>query len=293
MKQYLFLLLFAVLLASCEDETLYPLASFELNGNHGSPGFIHLLDASKSISFKGNLQYRWNTEGGQYSEWETEWLNEPNYYFTFPDTYEAVVGVAVKDDMGHETEYFYLIQSHLHPARYFIENGTANTFQLPVIRYYDLYQNWYKKNLYHNDSAGIVNPYQTTPIISGSYYRWDVAMQKFNIAENKRVDYADFWEIPSLDTWQMLIEYFGGNEVAGYNLTLDLEKSLNLRFAGIVSDGNLTEFDEAGYYWTSTMVDEAHAYAIKITPETYRTEVVILPIEACASVRLYYQHVMN
>ena len=168
-------------------------------------------------------------------------------------------------------------------------SSTANQ-----INYIDIDQQWLRSNIYDNDSIGIFNPYEITPIETGSYYTWATAMQKFN--SNEQVEtrtYEQRWDVPSLEQWQVLIEYYGGELVAGYNLSLNLSKSIQLVYSGLYQNNVLTEYKTAGYYWTSTKEDENNAYAIKVTENENRVEIVVLPIDYAISIRLLIQHNNN
>lgn len=90
------------------------------------------------------------------------------------------------------------------------------------------------------------------------------------------------WHLPSIEEWQQLIDYYGGDAKAlpylleggssGLNLLMGGNKSAN------ISPTDIFNFkDEWGFYWTSTPDGEQTAYAIhfekgnpSIIKNTYR-----------------------
>jgi len=281
--------LLLLLLISCEEESQYPLAAYEIVNKKGTPGFMHIADASASISFTGTkaLKYRWDLNGDHASEWDTEWLDQPTLYFIFPETADAIIGLQVKDEMDQTTVYYNINHFYLGDYNFYIATWNVQNYSSITIHYRDIDQNWLKSNLRHADSTGIFNSAQSSPTTNGSYYTWNTSMELFNTKTDKEFPTSDdLWLIPSLDEWKTLIEYYGGEKVAGYNLTVNLEKSIQLSYSGIFRDNKLDELNEAGYYWTSTKIDDNHAFAIKVIPDQYLVETVVLPVNEAASVRL-------
>ena len=90
------------------------------------------------------------------------------------------------------------------------------------------------------------------------------------------------WHLPSLDEWQQLINYYGGDDKALSHLLDGGDSKLNLLMGGNksanISPTDIFNFkDEWGFYWTSTTDGEQTAYAIHfekgnpaITKTTYR-----------------------
>lgn len=90
------------------------------------------------------------------------------------------------------------------------------------------------------------------------------------------------WHLPTLDEWQQLINYFGGNEKALNALLEGGSRGINLMMGGNksanISPTDIFNFkDQWGFYWTSTTDGEQTAYAIhfekgksNITSTTYR-----------------------
>jgi uncharacterized protein (TIGR02145 family) len=76
------------------------------------------------------------------------------------------------------------------------------------------------------------------------------------------------WHLPTLEEWQVLINYFGGDSIAGKQLMNDTS-DFNLPLAGHKS-ANITTNDlfdlkeQFGFYWTATEKAEQTAYAIQL-----------------------------
>jgi hypothetical protein len=83
-----------------------------------------------------------------------------------------------------------------------------------------------------------------------------------------------------------MIDYCGGDALAGFNLQVETEHGLQLSCPGIVINGHLQEHGAAGYYWTADEAGEESAWALKITPDSDEAEFVILDKSCMASVRL-------
>lgn len=82
------------------------------------------------------------------------------------------------------------------------------------------------------------------------------------------------WHLPSIQEWQQLIDYYGGDAKAlpylleggssGLNLLMGGNKSAN------ISPTDIFNFkDEWGFYWTSTPDGEQTAYAIHFEKEIH------------------------
>ncbi|MFA9390033.1 MAG: hypothetical protein ACERKD_09515 [Prolixibacteraceae bacterium] len=293
MKKIIYISLMLFFIASCEEESYYPLASYEIVNQFGTFGFMYILDASKSVSLANTdttLFYRWDINGDHAAEWDTDWQSTSKQYF-IPETSLAIVGLEVKDALGHVSEFYKKTDLNFNSSAYSIYTNNTSKFKNSVIRYHEISQMWVKSNLYNADSIGILNPFETNPIQSGSYYTWTGAMERFNTKiESEFPNEDDLWAVPSLEEWQTLIDYFGTVEVAGFNLGIDVKESIHLIKSGWVINNHLEEYGEAGYYWTSTKMDDQHAYAIKISANNYKAETVILPMDVAASVRLCSQY---
>ncbi len=78
------------------------------------------------------------------------------------------------------------------------------------------------------------------------------------------------WHVPSLDEWNELITYCGGDSLAGGKMMEAGSTGLNLQFGGHLSANITTSllFDMLnfkGFYWTSTPNGVQIAYAINVT----------------------------
>jgi uncharacterized protein (TIGR02145 family) len=78
------------------------------------------------------------------------------------------------------------------------------------------------------------------------------------------------WHIPSLDEWNELINYCGGDTLAGEKLMEGGSTGLNLQLVGhksanITTDDLFDMLNFKGFYWTSTSKADQLAYAVVFT----------------------------
>jgi uncharacterized protein (TIGR02145 family) len=261
----------------CTEDPLYPLASFDIQGDRIRKDYKFILDASASVSrnpLNDQLLYRWDTNG-DHAGWETDWLSSPTIAVVLPGvSWSCFIGLQIKDFNENITEVYQYVP------------GLSSSFNKPykvnhigdsistIINYSDHAEVWMVDNLYVKPQDGVSalpeNLYR-------SYLSWEKALP---LNYNSMV-------LPSLTVWQKMIEFCGGSEVAGYNMPLDVEHGLKLQYGGFGQNGSFSETGQSGYYWTSTEVDASSAYAIKITKGSDRLEIVQLPKNYQLSVRLY------
>jgi len=128
-------------------------------------------------------------------------------------------------------------------------------------------------------------------------FNWDAPTEKSWYFDNDSINNKNYgrlyyysnamaappgWHLPSLDEWQELINYYGGDAKALPALLAGGSSGLNLLMGGNksanISPTDIFNFkDEWGFYWTSTPDADQTAYAIhfekgssNITVNTYR-----------------------
>lgn len=276
---------FAILSTSCEYKNYdYPVALFDVAS---PPRYLFKLemDASGSFSEIKNdvLQYRWDLNG-DHLEWETDWLGSSVLVapYLFDDV--GYIGLQVKNSSGNITEVYLNIFSSNDYSISRSYSGLDPDFRKITYRRYgeDYYHSWMwgYDNIIQPTSDQVFN-FGTVDLQAdyGSLFTWDAA---------KSLD-EDYY-LPARADWQKMIDYCGGNELAGYNFSVDVEHGLRLTRAGLVSEAVLSESGEAGYYWTGDEADENSAYAVKFTSSDDKVEFVILDKTTQASVRLMHEH---
>lgn len=77
------------------------------------------------------------------------------------------------------------------------------------------------------------------------------------------------WHIPTDQEWQVLINSFGGDSLAGTSLKEGGNSGLNLKLGGYRSANSSSDLfgkkGEQGFYWTSTVKGEQTAFARMIS----------------------------
>lgn len=283
-KLTIFMLLFTILI-SCEyREYEYPVAVFDV----ASPPrhlFKVKLDASGSFSEIKNdvLQYRWDLNG-DHLEWETDWLGSSVLIAPFYFDYEGYIGLQVRNSSGNITEVYLRLFNYVDYSISSSFSGLDPDFRKITYRfsgdgYYHSWM-WGYDNVFQPSSDQIYN-FESVELQGeyGSLFTWEAA---------RSLD-GDY-DLPKRSDWQKMFDYSGGPELAGYNLSVDVEHGLRLTNAGIVTEGVLTESGESGYYWTGDEAGENSAYAVKFTTSGDNVKFVILDKNTQASVRLMYEH---
>ncbi len=289
MKRYIFLItiLLAVVISSCEKEdTTYPIAVFNSDSKIRE-GFKIILDASGSFSETENdvLQYRWDLNG-DHVEWETDWSYSPTLTTVYAPRYESIIGLQVKNSDGKITEIYRSMRLHYNHFNigYIYDENTS----IRYISYYwgsnseyALTYYWAYDNILYPSSESVYNFSEVQKYASyGSLMNWEKA---------NHLDVA-FYHLPTVEEWEHIFEYFGGEQLAGFNLQTVVEHGLQLKLAGIHKNGQLSELDETGYYWTATEASATTAYAVKISKDVDEVIIVELPKTAKASVRIMNEH---
>jgi uncharacterized protein (TIGR02145 family) len=91
----------------------------------------------------------------------------------------------------------------------------------------------------------------------GRLYTWEVAKNAC----------PSGWHLPTIDEWSDLIEYAGGEDLAGKALKAGGNLGFNASFGGFVSTTNYMLMENYGCYWSSSNYDDNHAWYVFITPK--------------------------
>jgi len=282
------LLLLALIVASCERFDLTsPVALFDLQTQ---PRYLFKvnLDASGSFADKdgGSLEYRWDLNG-DHLLWETNWLSTPVLTVQFPFRSNGYIGLQVRNSDGIITE---LYQGIYTDENYRINKAWSDLdidfrridYSLYWPDYHHLWI-WAYDNIQLPDSDEWYNfRFSADRATYGTLMTWDVAK-----------DLDSDYHLPSRTQWQQMIDFCGGEALAGFNMQVEAEHGLQLSCPGLVTYDLLEESGTSGYYWTGDEADEDSAWALKISATSDETEFVILAKTSLASVRLmmeYYQY---
>jgi len=68
------------------------------------------------------------------------------------------------------------------------------------------------------------------------------------------------WHLPSDDEWTELINYLGGEDIAGKQLKITGASGFNAPLAGYADGHSYWFLNVYGGYWSSTIFDETHAW---------------------------------
>jgi len=78
------------------------------------------------------------------------------------------------------------------------------------------------------------------------------------------------WRLPGNDDWDKLIDYVGGQEIAGTKLKFKKSRVMSWNGAdeygfsalpgGFYNNGNLNDFHSAGFWWSATEYDDENAF---------------------------------
>jgi uncharacterized protein (TIGR02145 family) len=279
-NRYIGLLLsftFVTLLQGCYDDQLYPLVNLKVQNSGFRPEYKFNLDASESVpldDINGQFQYRWDLNGDHLWD-DTKWSFYPVCTTLLHGVkWSQFVGLQVRDDNGNITEISKVVRANDFGTRYTTGEELIDSIVIKTISYNNYGQQWTVDNQVKKTGDGIKNdPYCNF----GSYFSWVKANEKM----------TESLVLPSLKDWQDMIDQCGGTELAGYNMPVDVEHGLKLKYGGKFVDNHFSEVDESGYYWTSTVVDEEFAFAIKLTKGKDELEIVKLPKDYQLSVRLF------
>ncbi len=100
--------------------------------------------------------------------------------------------------------------------------------------------------------------YNEDPAIEAKYgrlYTWDAAVKAC----------PKGWRLPTLQEWEELVTYFGGEDKAGNALKPGGISGFNARLGGITGVGNFRLIGDYGAFWTSTANDFENAWFIYLS----------------------------
>ncbi|MDO9634732.1 MAG: hypothetical protein Q7J05_06770 [Paludibacter sp.] len=268
---------------SCSEDEIYPAANFSTTGF--VPGFKWVLDASSSVSVEGKaLSYRWDYDEDQ-SQFDTPWLTDPVYVSVGQsiNNYIKIVTLQVKDENGRITEVSKEVYRSRFMYNFRLDTLRMNQIEIPRKRYQNekagaLGGDWMTWNFLLSGSDNVTNT--TDSLQNGSYISW-------NEAAKLKFVYS-YFSLPNKSDWQNLIDLFYGETLAGYNLQVDNQYGLGLGLSGYVVNNQLQSNGSTGYYWTSTEVDDTHAWALEVSENSDTVRFVSLPKNYRCKVRLVY-----
>lgn len=287
MKKIYYFIIFLAFFACEKENGSAPIAVFDAV-SYPIKNFQYVLDATSSFSTNGgDLAYRWDLNGDGF--WDTDWMNTPycSSFFTFE--YTGLIYLEVKDELGEVMKIGRTIP-YLHSNTFRGPYEPSTELNYKTCDYWlslkgpDLIlYSWAVENILLPNGEGVYNFNTATDQLRyGSLVTWEKA--------NSIMD--DTYKLPPLEAWMDMVDLFGTPQFATYNLFSDQTYSLSLTSAGLFLDDNIFE-SEFGYYWTSTEIDDDHAYAVKIHSYGDILEYVALPKNYGATVRLYYGIINN
>lgn len=100
----------------------------------------------------------------------------------------------------------------------------------------------------YNDDPNMCRKY-------GRLYTWEAA--------NKACPPG--WHLPSEKEWSQLLDFLGGEDVAGKYLKSGSSSGFNAVLGGLTNVGNYRLLDMYGTFWSSTSYDTDHAWYFYIT----------------------------
>jgi uncharacterized protein (TIGR02145 family) len=103
----------------------------------------------------------------------------------------------------------------------------------------------------YNEDAELQSKY-------GRLYTWEAAQKAC----------PKGWHIPTLQEWEEMLDYFGGEDKAGKVLKVGGSSGFNAKLAGLTGVGNFRLINSYGAFWTSTAVDKENAWLIYLSSES-------------------------
>lgn len=103
--------------------------------------------------------------------------------------------------------------------------------------------------------------YNEDPAMEAKYgrlYTWEAAVKAC----------PKGWRLPTMQDWEELISYFGGEDKAGKALKLGGMSGFNARLAGVTGVGNFRLLEGYGAFWTSTANDKDNAWFIYLAVDS-------------------------
>lgn len=283
LQTLLILLGTVVMFNACSEDEIYPAANFSTTGF--VPGFKWVLDASGSVSTTGKtLYYRWDYDEDQ-SQFDTPWLTDPVFIpiGASVTNYIKIVTLQIKDEEGLITEVSKEVYRSRFMYNFRLDTIRMNQVEIPRKRYQNEQVgapggDWMGRNYLLNSVENVTNTADS--LQTGSYISWYEA-------EKLKLVYS-YFSLPKKDDWQVLIDLFYGETLAGFNLQVDNQYGMGLGLYGYVTNNQLQSNGSTGYYWTATEVDATHAWALEVTKNADTVRFVSLPKDYRCNVRLVY-----
>ncbi len=185
------------------------------------------FNSSESSDYEDsvNLEYRWDFNGDE--NWDTEWIMQDTISYVYPLDGEYNVKLLVSDqnNLSNEISKQIIVASSL-------TDIDGNVYKVVKIGT----QLWMAENLkvthYRNgDTIPIVtDDAQWDTLSNGAYCAYNNDTDNietygllYNVfaTDDNRFLAPDGWHIPSGLDWQIIIDYLGGNEIAGGKMKMD------------------------------------------------------------------------
>ncbi|MEA3505269.1 MAG: FISUMP domain-containing protein [Bacteroidota bacterium] len=99
----------------------------------------------------------------------------------------------------------------------------------------------------------------------GGLYQWNELMQYIHTEEPQGIC-PEGWHIPSETEWQTMVEYLGGNFVAGEKMKINGTSGFDaLMGGGRNTSGSFSDLNLYGYFWSSSELNDEKAWQIHIS----------------------------
>jgi len=106
----------------------------------------------------------------------------------------------------------------------------------------------------------------------GRLYTWKTIMNGSEAECGQGIS-PNGWHIPSNKDWQILINYLGGEEIAGRKLKIKCASGFVVQFGGGADyRGSYVFFNSEGLFWSSTQINEERAYYQSISKTDRSTQ---------------------
>jgi uncharacterized protein (TIGR02145 family) len=214
----------------CVEDSTYPVASFTVAPLLGLMATDFQFDASSVSDAQDSnslLQIRWDWDND--GVWDTPFSTNKTASYKFSSLGSKTIKLEVMDTNGliesTTRQIFILSDSSEHPTVKDIDGNTyrvvrigrqwwmAENYKVAHYRNGDAIPNVTESawNDLHTDACCVYLDNNSYLAVYGRLYNWYAAIDKRGLA-------PDGWHIPSQAEWQELIDYLGGEQVAGGKL---------------------------------------------------------------------------
>lgn len=100
--------------------------------------------------------------------------------------------------------------------------------------------------------------YNEDPAMEAKYgrlYTWDAAVKAC----------PKGWRLPTLQDWDELVTFLGGEDKAGEFLKVNGNSGFNAKFAGMTGVGNFRLVESFGAFWTATPFDNTNCWYVYLS----------------------------